>query len=292
MKFKVGDKVVVKKDLKIGETYNSKELGNSDSVVYQMVEFAGKEVTISSITSANKYRVAECSGWNFVDTMFEEIKKFKVGDIVTGTELAIEEYSITTDKGTFKVLDIHDEDDYGDTMKIECVSHKESTVYIGHTYDVNDKYFKIVEEVVAVKFEVGDIVTGNSKSGIYGYTTKAMTRGKVTKLFDDGDIMVEILEQEKYPNQIGREYRVESARFNLVEKAKVEVPVVEPITPVVEEPVLMVKDALGATFFKIGRYTICVEGAFGVSLRHPDDRDVEEIGESLAFKRMVEHEKF
>lgn len=67
MKYKKGDKVRVRKDLKVGESY----------VVYfndDMAKFIGKEVTINSVGSIS-YRIKEDEwNWAWTDEMFEDFK--------------------------------------------------------------------------------------------------------------------------------------------------------------------------------------------------------------------------
>lgn len=77
-KFKVGDKVIVKRNLDIEQTYTMEcEKPHEDSAVTQMAKFRGNEVTISSIELSypdrNKfYHIEEDNGeWNWTDGMFE-----------------------------------------------------------------------------------------------------------------------------------------------------------------------------------------------------------------------------
>ena len=71
------------------------------------------------------------------------------------------------------------------------------------------------------KFKVGDIVKGNSKSDEkYIVTNSNMTRGKVTRVSNDGDtITIEVLEHKNMTFSDGEEYGVESKYFDLVEEA-------------------------------------------------------------------------
>lgn len=73
-KYKVGDYVKIREDLKLGERYRS-PYGAIDTVVSDMIDMAGKTVTITDVLEGDcegKYRTAEC-GYNWVDTMFEGI---------------------------------------------------------------------------------------------------------------------------------------------------------------------------------------------------------------------------
>ena len=71
------------------------------------------------------------------------------------------------------------------------------------------------------KFKVGDIVKGNSKSDKkYNITNSNMTRGKVTRVSNDGDtITIEALEHNNMQFSVAEEYGVESKYFDLVEEA-------------------------------------------------------------------------
>ena len=71
------------------------------------------------------------------------------------------------------------------------------------------------------KFKVGDIVKGNSKSDKkYNITNSNMTRGKVTRVSNDGNtITIEALEHNNMTFTVAEEYGVESKYFDLVEEA-------------------------------------------------------------------------
>ena len=69
MKYKVGDKVRVRKDLEVGEYYGNHWYFNSD-----MKRYKGKEMTVARVNS-EMYDMEEDNGrWGWVDTMLEEIK--------------------------------------------------------------------------------------------------------------------------------------------------------------------------------------------------------------------------
>ena len=70
------------------------------------------------------------------------------------------------------------------------------------------------------KFKVGDIVKGNSKSDKKYYITNSnMTRGKVTRVSNDGNtITIEALEHKTMTFADGEEYDVKSKYFDLVEE--------------------------------------------------------------------------
>jgi len=75
LKYKVGDKVRVRKDLIEGERYSMESvtggsLMKSNSVVPQMMSLRGKEVTIEEINMVGQYKVSR-SCFNWTDEMFE-----------------------------------------------------------------------------------------------------------------------------------------------------------------------------------------------------------------------------
>ena len=67
LKYKVGDKVRVRKDLELGKSYKM-ESGRGADVVLDMLPFAGEVVTITSC--GDEYYVEEV-GYFFTDDMFE-----------------------------------------------------------------------------------------------------------------------------------------------------------------------------------------------------------------------------
>lgn len=83
------------------------------------------------------------------------------------------------------------------------------------------KGIKEVKPKETHKFKVGDIVKGNSKSDKkYNITNSNMTRGKVTRVSNDGNtIMIEVLEHKTRTSAAGEEYGVESKYFDLVKEA-------------------------------------------------------------------------
>jgi hypothetical protein len=73
-KYKVGEKVRVKSNLKVGESYCMADGVGHDSFVGEMAYHSGCVVTISEM-SMDKYRVEECAGWNFTDEMLEPVQE-------------------------------------------------------------------------------------------------------------------------------------------------------------------------------------------------------------------------
>jgi hypothetical protein len=92
MKYKVGDKVRVREDLKLNGWYKMENGKYKDTFVGKMERLRGKVVTIKS--AKDKYRIEE-SDYNWTDEMFAGLAyKFKVGDEVVGNEKA-NRYGIT-----------------------------------------------------------------------------------------------------------------------------------------------------------------------------------------------------
>lgn len=82
-KFKVGDRVTVRKDLHVG----SSDVWGDNSVISDMLEYAGKTFTISQVIANGHYCLEEIP-WGWTDKMFEDVesegsKMFKIGDKVT-----------------------------------------------------------------------------------------------------------------------------------------------------------------------------------------------------------------
>lgn len=86
-KLEVGDKVIIRSDLELGEWYGANSVNND------MALLKGKEVTIASVISESKkqYHIEEDTrGWYWTSGMFEEkkeeevsmIREYKVGDKV------------------------------------------------------------------------------------------------------------------------------------------------------------------------------------------------------------------
>lgn len=69
-----------------------------------------------------------------------------------------------------------------------------------------------------MKFKVGDIIKGTKEAdGQYAYTT-SKSRCRVVKVYDYGDIDVEIIDHKTLKDRIGEVYEVEEQYFELVDK--------------------------------------------------------------------------
>lgn len=77
-KYKVGDEVRVRKDLECGKRYYNEDGITSDTVVIDMLEFAGKWCTVESITHKGKYELKDMPKWAWVDDMFDADTKVEV----------------------------------------------------------------------------------------------------------------------------------------------------------------------------------------------------------------------
>lgn len=67
MKYKIGDKVLVRSDLEEGKTYGD------EVVMSDMLYFKGKIVTIEHVDHPNHYRIKEdLDQWHWTDEMFSE----------------------------------------------------------------------------------------------------------------------------------------------------------------------------------------------------------------------------
>lgn len=73
-----------------------------------------------------------------------------------------------------------------------------------------------------MKFKVGDFIKGTDRFD-YGITDKEMTKAKVTKINNDSNMTIEVLEHSLYPDQVGEEYEVNSEDFDLWEEEKADV---------------------------------------------------------------------
>lgn len=72
-KYKVGDKVMVRRDLSPNRRYNNYNSPMHDDVaVSNMFRYAGKQITVKEISKNLKYVCEECPYYFWTDEMFEE----------------------------------------------------------------------------------------------------------------------------------------------------------------------------------------------------------------------------
>jgi len=134
-KFKVGDKVKIRSDLRIGKYGNILAASS-------MVDHAGKEVTIRAVVDAEtgKYQIRESltgceTHWLWHADMFEPVSnKFKVGDMVIGNDP--DRYSITKLGWIGKVTRVCDNDSI-------CVYGAGVSGKTRSEFNVNPKYFDL-----------------------------------------------------------------------------------------------------------------------------------------------------
>lgn len=70
MKYKVGDKVRIRKDLIIGEEYDD------FTFIDDMIKYKGKMATITSIRFSDCYTInLDGNSWRWTDEMFEDVPK-------------------------------------------------------------------------------------------------------------------------------------------------------------------------------------------------------------------------
>jgi hypothetical protein len=80
---------------------------------------------------------------NLQESAFTKLNKFSVGDIITGTDESDIEYGITTSEMTKgEVVEVIDED----RIRVKILEHETSPYAIGDAFDVEAKYFKLVED--------------------------------------------------------------------------------------------------------------------------------------------------
>ena len=82
MKYKVGDRVVVKEDLrKHGKYFMESGIDNSNTATDEMVKLRGKVVTITDISGNGQYVINNQKGrfsFLWTDEMFEGVKEWNI----------------------------------------------------------------------------------------------------------------------------------------------------------------------------------------------------------------------
>lgn len=148
-KYKVGDKVIVRKDLIQGKTYHMENRRYHDSATSSMCEFAGKIVTISY--ADNVYGIEE-TGWTWTDEMFEGFatetenttKEIRLEGLMA---FKIKDYKVINNKVV--VVEFTD----GDVQKAVCMPEDEFSLDQGievcvmkHICGGKAKYYKVLKE--------------------------------------------------------------------------------------------------------------------------------------------------
>ena len=118
MKYKVGDKVKIREDLIVDNTYGA------DSYVEDMAQYKGEITTVISITDNNKYKLDVDSYWCWTDEMLEDV---------------IEEDVIESESKDENTVDIG--------YYLEYCGHKviENVYYCGYTHDQEHIYCTTVD---------------------------------------------------------------------------------------------------------------------------------------------------
>lgn len=80
MKYKVGEKVRVRKDLEVGSWYGE------DTFTKSMKKYSGKTMTVNRITCTCKYKLKEDDHHNWTDEMLEDVDTDKIEIIVDGNK--------------------------------------------------------------------------------------------------------------------------------------------------------------------------------------------------------------
>jgi hypothetical protein len=134
-------------DLKVGMTVKHNtgftgvitEIGGSSSWSDVVVEITDEGTSKRSVG----YRYTAMAEYLTV------VNKFKVGDIVAGTEEADSVYGYTDSSMTRgEVIEVHSE-----SISVKILEHSTSKYSLGRTFPVNPKYFKLVEETEVTKLE-------------------------------------------------------------------------------------------------------------------------------------------
>lgn len=158
-KYKPGDRVRVRKDLKIGTTYYMADGINRDSFEPRMARLKGKIVTIEKITDLDKYWIKE-SAYNWTDEMLEPVINETI--IIYRKDSKV----IALDKTT------------GKKAEAKCSPEDEFDFYIGA-----DLAYKRLRES-APNFKLGEIVIALPDNN-YGITTNGWI-GRVTRIRENG----------------------------------------------------------------------------------------------------------
>lgn len=220
-KFNVGD--IVKGNEKSDGFY---ALTNQDMTRAEVVDVYKDYIDLKVLEHRNSNIVGK-TYYTLNPDMFDlvdEIKNiFKVGDLITGTKESDRVYMWTdSEMKVGKVIKVINDDE----IEVQVLNHEIHQV-IGRTYEVESKYFKLIDAETSTKFgtdtefEIGDIIKGTPISDVrYIYTTSRMTKAKVIGKYGK-KIRIEVLEHED-PEEVGQTYTVYPEYFALVEDEKTE----------------------------------------------------------------------
>lgn len=170
MKYKVGDKVRIKKELKEGSSYDGIFVNK------EMEKMAGKIVTIETTCEDKTYRIKENNNAWWQEKMFEEITKptkKELFDMPIGTKIKVKENDYTfhifikIEDGYFVNIkdsgDILEEDDIEDDLSfdywyyekiIEVQAPTYSTAYIENEEDKKEMTIAEIEEKLGYPIKI------------------------------------------------------------------------------------------------------------------------------------------
>lgn len=214
--FKVGDIVVSDEfgEGKVFEMYWS----NLENMFYANVKFNGNEKNKLYFPKTGK-RYTDFGTDTITLKEEEKVSKYKVGDTVT-IKKDLKEAKYYNEGTTYSYYAISDMVKLaGKTTKIKKVFSDVYKLEIDNSiYCWTDGMFEDVE-IDKKKFEVGDIVCGNSLN-CYGITNTNMTKGEVVQVFDDGMFEVKIIEHKR-KSEIGEKFSfLDPKYFDLVSRVK------------------------------------------------------------------------
>lgn len=82
MKYKIGDKVVVREDLRRNREYSMEsDIDNSNTVTDEMMKLRGKVVTVTDVSENGQYVINNQEGrfsFLWTDEMFEGVKEWNI----------------------------------------------------------------------------------------------------------------------------------------------------------------------------------------------------------------------
>ncbi len=178
MKFKVGDRVKVRKDLVNGKVYGK------DIFINKMEKYKGKIVTIKAIFT-NFYEIEEDRGaWYWTDEMFENKKQYTYEDLKKspiGTKLTFEngKFLIKDEKDFYEnsgscryeeeLKNLKDNDgNYGKIIKIEEPEYKTVYEYKVEILDEAEKRYlrEVIRPYKTVKYINKSTYDGGKKASL------------------------------------------------------------------------------------------------------------------------------
>lgn len=196
MKYKIGDKVRVRDDLRLGEVYKMDNSTDYDSVVFEMLKLKGKEATILTYTDSSKYLISEDGGCrNWTDEMFSGLAtslpkvvittdgKTTTAKMYEGMKLLKTAQSKCSPEDTFDFA-------IGAKLALERVTEKEPKFKIGQFVRVinNDtNNFPIGQIVQIIKFNENKVLCEGYCCDRRWIDTQTMFDYQIEELPEDGE---------------------------------------------------------------------------------------------------------